>query len=177
MSPTCSRPAQVRAPRRQEGPALAEIWNAEDREHARRAVADFKLAYGAKFGKAVAKVTDDLDELLASYDFPAGHWGHLRTTNPIESTFAPVRHRTKVTKDPAPKPPASPWRSSSSRPLSAGGAPSTHPNSSYWSAPAPASNAANSSNDPPSPPRPQLRPQPQVCTTNGRSTDQGRDAR
>jgi transposase-like protein len=78
--------------------ALAEIWNAEDREHARRAVAAFKLAYGAKFGKAVAKITNDLDELLAFYDFPAEHWVHLRTTNPIESTFATVRHRTKVTK-------------------------------------------------------------------------------
>jgi putative transposase len=80
--------------------ALAEIWNAEDRDHARRAVAAFKLAYGAKFGKAVAKITDDLDELLAFYDFPAEHWVHLRTTNPIESTFATVRHRTKVTKGP-----------------------------------------------------------------------------
>jgi len=83
--------------------ALAEIWNAEDREHARRAVAAFKLAYGAKFGKAVAKVTNDLDELLAFYDFPAEHWVHLRTTNPIESTFATVRHRTKVTKGPGSK--------------------------------------------------------------------------
>jgi hypothetical protein len=63
--------------------ALAEIWNAEDREHARRAVAAFKLAYGAKFGKAVDKITNDLDELLAFYDFPAEHWIHLRTTNPI----------------------------------------------------------------------------------------------
>jgi transposase-like protein len=83
--------------------ALAEIWNAEDRDHARRAVAAFKLGYGAKFGKAVAKVTDDLDELLAFYDFPAEHWVHLRTTNPIESTFATVRHRTKVTKGPGSK--------------------------------------------------------------------------
>src|SRR4051794_7468603 len=83
--------------------ALAEIWNAEDREHARRAVAAFKLAYGAKFGKAVAKITDDLDELLAFYDFPAEHWVHLRTTNLIESTFATVRHRTKVTKGPGSK--------------------------------------------------------------------------
>jgi transposase-like protein len=83
--------------------ALAEIWNAEDREHARRAVAAFKLAYGAKFGKAVTKITDDLDELLAFYDFPAEHWVHLRTTNPIESTFATVRHRTKVTKGPGSK--------------------------------------------------------------------------
>lgn len=51
--------------------ALAEIWNAEDRDHARRAAAAFKLAYAAKFDKAVAKVIDDLDELLAFYDFPA----------------------------------------------------------------------------------------------------------
>jgi transposase-like protein len=53
--------------------ALAEIWNAEDRDHARRAAAAFKLAYGAKFPKAAAKVTDDLDELLAVYDYPAEH--------------------------------------------------------------------------------------------------------
>jgi transposase-like protein len=78
--------------------ALAEIWNAEDREHARRAVAAFKLAYGAKFGKAVAKVTDDLDELLAFYDFPAEHWVHLRTTNPIEAAFAPAKGRARKTK-------------------------------------------------------------------------------
>jgi putative transposase len=57
-------------------------------------------AYGAKFPKAVAKITDDIDELLAFYDYPAEHWIHLRTTNPIESTFATVRHRTKVTKGP-----------------------------------------------------------------------------
>jgi putative transposase len=80
--------------------ALAGIWNAEDREHARRAVAAFKLAYGAKFAKAVAKVTDDLDQLLAFYDYPAEHWIHLRTTNPIESTFATVRNRSKITKGP-----------------------------------------------------------------------------
>ena len=60
----------------------------------------FEAAYGAKFPKAVAKITDDLDELLAFYDFPAEHWIHLRTTNPIESTFATVRHRTKVTRGP-----------------------------------------------------------------------------
>ncbi len=83
--------------------ALAEIWNAEDRDHACRAVAAFKLAYGAKFSKAVDKITNDLDELLAFYDFPAEHWIHLRTTNPIESTFATVRHRTKVTKGPGSK--------------------------------------------------------------------------
>jgi transposase-like protein len=80
--------------------ALAEIWGAEDRRHALDAVTSFKAAYGAKFPKAVAKITDDLGELLAFYDFPAEHWQHLRTTNPIESTFATVRHRTKVTRGP-----------------------------------------------------------------------------
>jgi hypothetical protein len=57
-------------------------------------------AYGAKFPKAVAKITNDVDVLLAFYNFTARHWIHLRTTNPIESTFATVRHRTKVTKGP-----------------------------------------------------------------------------
>src|SRR3712207_347481 len=80
--------------------ALAEIWNAEDRAHALDAVSAFKAAYGAKFPKAVAKITDDLDELLAFYDYPAEHWIHLRTTNPIESTFATVRNRSKITKGP-----------------------------------------------------------------------------
>jgi transposase-like protein len=80
--------------------ALAEIWNAEDKQHALDAVSAFVAAYGAKFGKAVAKITDDLAELLAFYDFPAEHWQHLRATNPIESTFATVRHRTKVTRGP-----------------------------------------------------------------------------
>ena len=80
--------------------ALAEIWNAEDRHHALEAVTAFQAAYGAKFPKAVAKITDDVDQLLAFYDYPAEHWQHLRTTNPIESTFATVRHRTKITKGP-----------------------------------------------------------------------------
>ena len=78
--------------------ALAEIWNAEDKDHARRAAAAFQATYGAKFPKAAAKITDDLEELLAFYDYPAEHWVHLRTTNPIESTFATVRHRTRVTR-------------------------------------------------------------------------------
>jgi transposase-like protein len=80
--------------------ALAEIWGAEDKNHARQAAKAFDAAYGAKFPKAAAKITDDLDQLLAFYDYPAEHWVHLRTTNPIESTFATVRHRTKVTKGP-----------------------------------------------------------------------------
>jgi transposase-like protein len=80
--------------------ALAEIWNAEDRRHALDAVTAFQTAYGAKFPKAVAKITDDVDVLLAFYDYPAPHWIHLRTTNPIESTFSTVRHRTRATKGP-----------------------------------------------------------------------------
>jgi transposase-like protein len=78
--------------------ALAEIWGAEDKQHAQAAIRAFDKAYGAKFPKAVKKITDDGDVLLAFYDYPAEHWIHLRTTNPIESTFATVRLRTKVTK-------------------------------------------------------------------------------
>ncbi|ORB31651.1 IS256 family transposase [Mycobacterium persicum] len=80
--------------------ALAEIWNAEDKRHALDAVKAFEAAYGAKYAKAVAKITNDLDQLLAFYDFPAEHWVHLRTTNPIESTFSTVRNRSKITKGP-----------------------------------------------------------------------------
>ena len=83
--------------------ALAEIWNAEDKDHARAAVQAFAAAYGAKFPTAVAKISGDVEALLAFYDFPAEHWIHLRTTNPIESTFATVRHRMKVTKGPGSK--------------------------------------------------------------------------
>ncbi|WP_425824646.1 IS256 family transposase [Streptomyces fractus] len=78
--------------------AIQDIYNAEDKEHAAAAVKAFAKQYGAKFPKAVKKIVDDEDQLLAFYDFPAEHWIHLRTTNPIESTFATVRLRTKVTK-------------------------------------------------------------------------------
>lgn len=57
-----------------------------------------KRATGAKWSKAVKKISDDEDELLAFYDFPVEHWIHLRTTNPIESTFSTVKLRTKVTR-------------------------------------------------------------------------------
>jgi putative transposase len=80
--------------------ALAEIYNAEDKSHAVTAAKAFAAEFGAKWPKAVAKITDDLDVLLAFYDYPAEHWIHLRTTNPIESTFATVRLRTRVTKGP-----------------------------------------------------------------------------
>ncbi|MEH0416144.1 IS256 family transposase [Streptomyces sp. B21-083] len=78
--------------------ALQDIYNAEDRDYALKAVTAFEHAYGAKWPKAVKKITDDVEELLAFYDFPAEHWTHLRTTNPIESAFATVRLRTKVTR-------------------------------------------------------------------------------
>lgn len=77
---------------------MQEIYNAEDRAHAEKAIEAFAKTYGAKWPKAVAKITDDRDELLAFYDFPAEHWIHLRTTNPIESTFSTVKLRTKVTR-------------------------------------------------------------------------------
>lgn len=80
--------------------ALAQIWQAEDREHAERAAASFATEYGTKWPKAAAKITEDLDVLLAYFDYPAEHWIHLRTTNPIESTFATVRLRQRVTKGP-----------------------------------------------------------------------------
>jgi transposase-like protein len=80
--------------------ALAEIYNAEDREHALTAARAFAADYGAKWPKAVAKITDNLDVLLEFYNYPAEHWVHLRTTNPIESTFATVRLRQRVTKGP-----------------------------------------------------------------------------
>jgi transposase-like protein len=78
--------------------AVQEIYNAEDKEHAHAAIKAFANQYGAKYPKVVKRLTDDEEELLAFFDFPAEHWIHLRTTNPIESTFATVRLRTKVTK-------------------------------------------------------------------------------
>jgi putative transposase len=83
--------------------ALAEIRDAPDRDHAQRAIEVFARDYGVKWPKAVAKITDDAEELLCFFDFPAEHWGHLKTSNPIESTFSSVRLRTRVTKGPGSK--------------------------------------------------------------------------
>ncbi|MGI5219271.1 IS256 family transposase [Nocardia sp. CA-290969] len=80
--------------------AMKEIYNAEDADSARLAITAFERDYGAKFPKAVAKIVEDADVLLEFYNYPAEHWIHLRTTNPIESTFATVRLRSKVTKGP-----------------------------------------------------------------------------
>ncbi|WP_215796430.1 IS256 family transposase [Paludibacterium paludis] len=79
--------------------AMQEIWMAATRDDAHKAYERFVRQFEAKYPKAVEKVTKDRDALLAFYDFPAEHWVHLRTTNPIESTFATVRHRTTRTRN------------------------------------------------------------------------------
>ena len=78
--------------------ALHEIYEAETRSDAETGIHEFERTYADKYPKAVAKLTKDRDTLLAFYDFPAAHWVHLRTANPIESSFATVRLRTRVTK-------------------------------------------------------------------------------
>jgi putative transposase len=77
---------------------LREIYGAPTRAIAEAAIDVFFEKYGAKHEKAVACLTKDRDALLAFFDFPAEHWDHLRTSNPIESVFATVRHRTVRTK-------------------------------------------------------------------------------
>ena len=74
--------------------ALQEIWMAETRNDAEAAFEAFTEAYAVKYDRAVDCLAKDREALLAFYDFPAEHWRHLRTSNPIESTFATVRHRT-----------------------------------------------------------------------------------
>jgi len=77
---------------------LHEIWMAATREDAHRAFDAFVSAYQAKYPKAVECLQKDREALLAFYDFPVPHWQHIRTTNPIESTFATVRLRTAKTR-------------------------------------------------------------------------------
>ena len=77
---------------------LHNIWMAEGRRQAEQALSVFLEKYQAKYPKAAERLTKDQDQLLAFYDFPAEHWTHIRTTNPIESTFATVRHRTRRSK-------------------------------------------------------------------------------
>jgi putative transposase len=79
--------------------ALQAIWMAATREEAQLAFTRFVESYQAKYPKAAEKIEKDRDSLLAFYDFPAEHWQHIRTTNPIESTFATVRHRTRRTRN------------------------------------------------------------------------------
>ena len=77
---------------------LREVWMAPDRATAEAAIETFAEKYGAKYEKAVTCLLKDRNALLTFYDFPAEHWDHLRTSNPIESVFATVRHRTVRTK-------------------------------------------------------------------------------
>ena len=91
--------------------ALAEIYNAQDKTHAETAARAFAAEYGAKWPKATAKITDDLDVLLAFYDYPAEHWIHLRTTNPSPPS-PPSGCGSASPRAPAPEPLASRWRSS-----------------------------------------------------------------
>jgi putative transposase len=89
-------------PKSQHGRAQADmqaIWMAATRDEAQAAFAAFIGAYQGKYPKAAEKLDKDRDSLLAFYDFPAEHWQHIRTTNPIESTFATVRHRTTRTRN------------------------------------------------------------------------------
>jgi putative transposase len=79
--------------------ALYEIWQADDRANAEKAFDRFIATYDDKYPKAVECLRKDRDELLAFYDFPAAHWQHIRTTNPIESTFATIRLRTRKTRN------------------------------------------------------------------------------
>jgi putative transposase len=80
--------------------SLHEVMNAPTRKDALKAIKSFVSDFGAKYPKAADCLTKDQDVLLTFYDFPAEHWKHLRTTNPIESSFATVRLRTRVTKGP-----------------------------------------------------------------------------
>jgi putative transposase len=77
---------------------LKDIWMAETKAEANAAFDFFIEAYGVKYDRAVKCLIKDRTDLLAFYDFPAEHWKHIRTSNPIESTFATVRHRTRKTK-------------------------------------------------------------------------------
>ena len=78
---------------------LKEIWMAEGRDDAEKAFDRFLAKYQAKYDKATDGLAKDRDTLLAFYDFPAEHWKHIRTGNPIESMFATVRHRTRRSKE------------------------------------------------------------------------------
>ena len=78
--------------------ALHGIWQAETREEAEKAFDLFLTTYEPKYPKAALCLQKDREELMAFYDFPAQHWQSLRTSNPIESTFGTIRHRTKRSK-------------------------------------------------------------------------------
>jgi len=76
---------------------LHQMWQAPTKEKAMAAYEHFIASWEAKYPKAVECLHKDFEELFTFYDFPAAHWVHIRTTNPIESTYATVRSRTKKT--------------------------------------------------------------------------------
>jgi putative transposase len=80
--------------------AIKEITCAENKREATKAIEEFAREFGVKWPKAVSKIVEDKEALLTFYEFPGEHWRHLRTTNPIESVFAPVKARTDITKGP-----------------------------------------------------------------------------
>ena len=86
MSSPCCRNQHIRV----RWPHSSDIYNAEDIDKAQLAIKAFEADYGAKYPKAVAKITEHIDVLLAFYDYPAEHWIHLRTTNPIVILSAPI---------------------------------------------------------------------------------------
>ena len=116
--------------------AIHEIYGSETRSDAETQIDKFVGVYGDKYPKAVAKLTKDRGVLLTFYDFPAAHWVHLRTTNPIESTFATVRARTRVTKGAGSRRRDLMMAYNSSTPLNNDGGKSTAPSSSPTSEPA-----------------------------------------
>jgi hypothetical protein len=124
--------------------ALAEIYNAEDRDHALKAVKAFEADYGAKWAKAVAEITEHVDVLLARLSIGSTCVPRTRSSRPSP----PSGCVSGSPRDPARGPPGSRWRSSSSSPHKPAGAPSTPPTSWPWSARAPGSRKGNSSNDP-----------------------------
>jgi len=78
---------------------IHQIWQADTRESAEKAFDRFLATFGDKYPKATDNLASDRERLMTFYDFPAAHWQHLRTTNPIESTFATIRLRTAKTRN------------------------------------------------------------------------------
>jgi transposase-like protein len=92
---------------------LREIWQSPDRAAAEAAMTTFAEKYAPKYDKAVECLIKHCETLLTFLDFPADHWDHLRTSNPIESVFATVRHRTLRMKGALSQDTARPWCSNS----------------------------------------------------------------
>ena len=78
--------------------ALQDIWQAETKKHAEKSFGHFVTTYEAKYPKATLCLEKDREELMSFFDFPAEHWQSIRTSNPIESSFGTIRHRTKRSK-------------------------------------------------------------------------------